>query len=501
MMTRDLFDKERLPPSVDAFLYSTNPWWQGKPGPVIPSYRRWAFHSTLKKLKSGLAPAVVLRGPRQVGKTTLQLQMIEYLIREEGVRSNRILRVQFDEIPSLSGLNEPILTIARWFENRILGNTFNEVARQNFPAFLFFDEVQNLLDWAPQLKALTDHHTVKVLVTGSSALRIEAGRDSLAGRVAQVDLGTLLPREIIAMRFGEEFQPILPENGLEALLHAEFWRDLQSSGKKRISLRDQGFKEFSQRGGYPIAHAHPDIPWPEIADQLNETVIQRAIQHDLRVGRKGQKRDQQLLEEVYRLSCRYAGQSPGQGIFVPEIRQALQANIGWNRIVAYLKFLDGAMLLKLVRPLELRLKRSKGNSKICLCDHGLRASWLQEVIPLDVEGLRQSSHLSDLAGHIAESATGYFLGGVPHLDLAHFPERGPEPEVDFILTIGENRIPLEVKYRQHIDPHRDTVGLRAFIEKRVYHAPFALLVTMLDDVSIPDPRIVPVSLPSLLLLR
>jgi predicted AAA+ superfamily ATPase len=224
-------------------------------------------------------------------------------------------------------LGEPILTIARWFEKRILGSNFNQAARRHLPAFLFFDEVQNLSDWAPQLKALTDHHTEKALVTGNSALRIEAGRDSLAGRVNQVDLGPLLPREIIALRFGEEFQPLLPENGLEALLHADFWRDLQSSGKKRMALRDRGFKEFSRRGGYPIAHAHPDIPWPKIADQLNETVIQRAIQHDLRVGRKGQKRDQQLLEEVYRLSCRYAGQSPGQGIFVPEIRQALRANI------------------------------------------------------------------------------------------------------------------------------------------------------------------------------
>jgi predicted AAA+ superfamily ATPase len=87
------------------------------------------------------------------------------------------------------------------------------------------------------------------------------------------------------------------------------------------------------------------------------------------------------------------------------------------------------------------------------------------------------------------------------LDLAHFPERGTEPEVDFVLTVGEHRIPLEVKYRQHIDPHRDTVGLRAFVEKKVYNAPFGILVTMHDGVQIPDPRIVPVSLPSLLLLR
>jgi len=120
---------------------------------------------------------------------------------------------------------------------------------------------------------------------------------------------------------------------------------------------------------------------------------------------------------------------------------------------------------------------------------------------LDAKGLRRAPHLSDLAGHIAESVTGYFLAGVPHLDVAHFPGRGIEPEVDFVMTVGEHRIPLEVKYRQYIDPHHDTVGLRSFIEKTVYNAPFGILVTMHDDVQVPDPRIVALSLPSLLLLR
>jgi predicted AAA+ superfamily ATPase len=40
-----------------------------------------SFHP--EEAEKRIAPAVVLRGPRQVGKTTLQLQMIEYLIREE----------------------------------------------------------------------------------------------------------------------------------------------------------------------------------------------------------------------------------------------------------------------------------------------------------------------------------------------------------------------------------------------------------------------------------
>ena len=491
-MSRDIFDKERLPPELDSFIQDTNPWWAGKPGPQLPAYRRWAFATTLKKMRSGLAPVCVIRGPRQVGKTTLQLQLIDHLIREAGVKPNHILRVQFDEIPSIRELKEPVLSIARWFENRILGATFNEAAQAGEPAYIFLDEVQNLSDWAPQLKALVDHHTLKVLVTGSSALRIEAGRDSLAGRIAQVELGTLLLREISGLRFQENFRPYLPENGLEPLLSQSFWQKLQTWGLEHREARDRAFVEFSRRGGYPMAQARSDVPWPEVADQLNETVIQRAIQHDLRMGARGVKRDAQLLEEVYRLACRYAGQSPSQAIFTHEIKEALKSNIGWQRILAYLKFLDGAMLLKMIHPLEVRLKRRRGNYKICLCDHGLRASWLQEMVPLDSEGLAAAPHLHDLAGHLAESVAGYFLSGLPHLDLAHFPE---------ILTIGERRIPLEVKYRERIDFHRDTVGLRAFIERTVNNAPFGILVTRHDEPAPPDPRIVSVSLPSLLLMR
>jgi predicted AAA+ superfamily ATPase len=280
----------------------------------------------------------------------------------------------------------------------------------------------------------------------------------------------------------------------------EFWQNLAQYGIKHKAARDKAFSAFSERGGYPMAQARADIPWAEVADQLNETVIQRAIQHDLRMGVRGVKRDEHLLEEVFRLACRYAGQSPAQALYTSEVKQTLTGNIGWQRILAYLKFLDGTMLIKLIPPLELRLKRKKGNYKVCICDHGLRASWLQEVIPLDPVTLSQAGHLSDLAGHLAESTVGYYLGGLPHMDIAHF-QRPTEPEVDFVLTIGERRIPVEVKYRRQIDIHRDTLGLRAFIEKTVYNAPFGVLVTMADGVTVPDPRIVTTSLASLLLMR
>jgi len=115
---------------LDEYLRSANPWWEEKPGRVLPAYRRWAFNALLRKLDTGLAPAVILRGARQVGKTTLLEQAIEHLIKERDVEPRRILRVQFDEITSLKGLDEPVLAIAGWFQNRILGSTFNEATRR-----------------------------------------------------------------------------------------------------------------------------------------------------------------------------------------------------------------------------------------------------------------------------------------------------------------------------------------------------------------------------------
>lgn len=491
----------RLPVELEEFLRNTNPWWMDKPMRPLPPVRRWLFETVLQRLKTGLAPVTVLRGPRQVGKTTLQEHIIDHLLHKENINPVRIFRVQFDEIPSLKGLKDPILSLSSWFEDNILRGSFNEWAHKNEPVYVFFDEVQNLKDWAPQIKSLVDHHAVRMILTGSSALRIKHGRDSLAGRISTLELGTLLLREVAHIRGWGEIPSLLPSNGLQVIKERDFWESLRKQGIKYREIRNKTFKAFSERGGYPVAQVRVDRPWEEVADQLNETVIRRVIQHDLRIGERGKKRDQNLLEEVFRLSCRYAGQAPGQSIFVNELRTALHANIGWARVLSYLRFLNETLLVHLINPLEIRLKKKKGYPKICLCDHSLRASWLQESIPVTPEGLKKSPHLSDLAGHLAESIAGYFLGGIPGLDISWFPERGVEPEVDFVITIGEHRIPLEIKYRQKIDGHRDTLGLRAFIEKTVYNAPFGVLITLSDDVKVNDPRIVALPLSSLLLMR
>ena len=183
----------------ERILQDSNPWWRGERLFGLPSTRRWAFTPTLRGLKEGLAPVTVLRGPRQVGKTTTLNQIVDALL-DEGVAPKRIFRVQFDDIPQLQRLETPILDLAAWYADAVLGQSINAFAHaQGGPVYLLLDEVQNLPDWATQVKHLVDLQPVRAIVTGSSALRIEAGRDSLAGRLSTIEMGPLLLREIEEM--------------------------------------------------------------------------------------------------------------------------------------------------------------------------------------------------------------------------------------------------------------------------------------------------------------
>lgn len=482
-------------------IFRDNPWWEGKPGRILPPRRRSFVAQIQSAIDRKLAPITVVRGPRQVGKTTAQLQVIDDLLRS-GTPPRHILRVQFDELTGLGKLQDPILRIVDWYENSVLKRSLNEAAHAGQPTFLFFDEVQNLRDWAPQLKHLVDHSTTSVVVTGSSALRIEVGRDSLAGRIGTLEVGTLSLSEIAAIRFQRDLPVAFPSNGVERLGDVQAWRDLQALGLTHKVLRDVAFAAFAERGGYPLVHERPDQPWDEIARQLNENVIRRVIMHDLRLGDRGRRRDPVLLEELFRLACRYAGQSPSVVVFAQELQRALKANVGPQKIRKYLEFLDLTLLLRLIAPLELRLKKTQGAPKLCLADHGLRASWLQEPIALTREGLAARPEDADLAGRIAESIVGTYLATAVGADqIKHFPERAGEPEVDFVMVTGAVRIPIEVKYRRRIDPVADTAGLRSFIEKSAYRASFGILVTQSDTPVVTDPRIVEIPLASLLLLR
>lgn len=117
------------------------------------------------------------------------------------------------------------------------------------------------------------------------------------------------------------------------------------------------------------------------------------------------------------------------------------------------------------------------------------------------EALTERPELTTLAGHLAESIFGATASTIHGLDIAHFPEQGIDREVDFVLTVGAQRVPVEIKYQRRIDPLRDTLGIRSFLEKSVNNAAFGLLITQDNAEEVDDPRIVSMPLSTFMLLR
>jgi predicted AAA+ superfamily ATPase len=467
-----------LPKELVHFLELQNPWWYGSPAKQTERYRRWAFSEIMHHMEKGLTPIVALCGPRQVGKTTIQEQVIEELLKLRHVKPACVFRVQFDEVPLLGSLKHPILGLVRWFEKVVLRESMNAVAQRGEPVYLFLDEVQNLKTWAPQVKSLVDHVAAKTVVTGSSALRIAGGQDSLAGRISMVELGPLRLREIVGVRRLGEL--------LEAWVKKDFWLDLVNYTRQHVRLLKKAFDFFSELGGYPACHKISSKR-EELAGLITRTVVERTLIHDLRVGPEGRRRDRGVVEETFRRVCRYVGQGVHPKCIREEVAQVLGAGVLDKWVHDAIRFLANALLVHEIPPLEALARRQAHPSKLCLCDHFIREAWLHERVPIAPWHLATADQVvSTTAGHLVESDIGYYLKGVPGSDASWFPARNEEPEVDFVLTLGLQRIPIEVKYCRGRPDSKDLAGLRSFCNQAKYNAPFGLLVTqelsgLLDD--------------------
>ena len=180
--------------------------------------------------------------------------------------------------------------------------------------------------------------------------------------------------------------------------------ELREHGRRHTDFCAAAFRHFSERGGYPVVHKRKDIDWAEFAELLQETVTRRVIQHDLLNG-GGRRRDFALLEALLQLACRYAGLAPAVSELTEQVSLSLNVPIDGRRVTRYLNLLADTLLVRLVPPLDVRLRKNRGRPKLCLADHALRACWLREQVPLSPDALAQRLELTTQAGHLAESVS------------------------------------------------------------------------------------------------
>ena len=490
-----------LPPELVETLHRSNAWWRGAPTPPAPATRQHLVGQVRQSLEYGITPIVEVPGPRGVGKTTMQLQIIRDLL-TEGVPPHHIIRVPLDQVTVTADMLDPILRITSWIERNITLATFNALAHQGQPAYLFFDEVQHIGNWSNQFNFLVDHSAVKVVAAGSSALRIEQGHDSLAGRMSTVEAGVLSLSEIAEFRGMAPAEQFPTEESFGEFRRLEFWQELAEHGRRNAEARDQAFRLFSERGGYPVAHdpSQPPADWPTLAHRLNEDVIRPVLQHDLLIGPRGHDCDAALLEEMFGIACQYAGRTTSVGELVQETRPPSSENAGPEEFAHYLRALADTALIRLLPWPVLDLNRPWDAIKICLADPTLRASWLRERVPLAPDAVDASPELKTLAGHMAQSVLGTTASIIHGLHIDRVPTPPREPDLDFVLEVGDQQIPVQVNYRRSIDPVGNTRGIRSFVEKPAKRAPFGLLIMREDAPPIDDPRIVAMPLSTFMLL-
>ena len=187
--------------------------------------------------RSQNSKAILLTGPRQVGKSTLYKHLF-----------SNVNQVTFDDDLLLAQAEEDM--------NLFLLNN---------PCPLMIDEVQKCPSIFNKLKIIldnTDKHG-NFYLTGSQKLQLMEGvSESLAGRVSVVELEGLSLREIKGISFNRHFIP------MEAYIRER---------EKSLKEYRQDLWETIHRGSYPELYANPEREWVDFYQSYVKTYLERDV--------------------------------------------------------------------------------------------------------------------------------------------------------------------------------------------------------------------------------
>jgi hypothetical protein len=249
----------------------------------------------------------LLAGPRQVGKTSLLLELAE--------RHGRAAVYAAADGPD---------AMLPGFWERLWGRVERTVGSEG-RALLLLDEAQALDDWAARLKSEWDRlrrHKlpVHVVATGSSALRLAAGsRESLAGRFERITLSHWSAASLVDVLSVDRAQ------AAELLVRA---------------------------GSYPGAFALRDDAsrW---SAYVRESILEPAIGRDILA--LGAVRKPALLRQVFAVCA----SSPAQIVSLQKIQGQLRDAGALETIAHYLSLLEDAFLVASVRKHSTRAARAR----------------------------------------------------------------------------------------------------------------------------------------------
>lgn len=398
-------------------LNEQNPRWRSPKTVVAPAPFRRRIYSTIRDHLSRENRAAVIVGPRQVGKTTLLLQLVDDLIDAVGISPGNVTYFDY---------SHPLLPAQ--------GISADDVVRhvppgndERQPRFFLFDEISRSTRWDDWLKHAVDVRKGRFLVTDSAATLLrEGGRESGLGRWDEYRLEVLSFDEFLGIQGRKE------ESAENILLRlgdvAAFERYLELGGRPEFVYADS------------IAVAHR---------RIRADIVDRAIIHDLLRSGADVERVRDLF--VYLVSNSGA-------IFDAATRTRFFQRPGGSAadrrsLEKWLRLLEETMLVSRVDPFARspsgRLA-ARSYPKLYATDHGLVAAFSGLAEPVQDPLVRGRVFEAAVFLHLRDFATHHGF------DISYLRDPGGRSEIDFVVHKG-TRVRAAVEVTAAKDP-QDKVG-------------------------------------------
>jgi predicted AAA+ superfamily ATPase len=364
-------------------------------------------------------------GPRQSGKTTLMLMLIEYLKK----KGEKVLFLNLD----IEQDKEFFVSQARLLKKIEL-----ELGKGR--RFIFIDEIQRKEDAGLFLKGIYDMNLpYKFIVSGSGSVELkEKIHESLVGRKRIFELPTLYFEEFINFRTDYKY-----ENRLSEFFSVE--------GSRVHEL----LEEYLNFGGYPrIVLEEKLAEKQQLMNEIYQSYIERDISYLLRIHKT----------DAFSNLIKIMASQIGKLTNISELSSTLGISI--KTIKEYLWYLEKTFILEKVSPYFRNVRKEITKSPVYyFYDLGLRNFALGDFGSLKEAGFVFQNFIYNILKMKTKTSA----------SKISFWRTKDKAEVDFVVDFGEDVIPLEVKYKRLVSPEI-TKSLRSFINH--YKPKKALIVNM-----------------------
>lgn len=397
-----------------------------------------------RKLRAYLAqfPAVLLLGPRQVGKTTLlshELKGVTAFDLEDAGTAERVAA-------------DPTLFL------------------RDHPGRVWFDEAHRVPELFPALRVAIDRDrrpgrfVLSGSATGAMATRVS---ESLAGRAGVLTLEPLSLAERLRKR---------PASFLRQLLHAENADHLVRLLRKGRTVSDADIRSVWFSGGFPEPALLADAI---AARRWFDSYLRLITERDLG------ELHRELRPVVVRRLLRMLAARHGQMVNVAAL--ATDFGLPAAKIRTFLELLEGAFLWKRVEAYAANIgKRITRSPRGWITDAGLLHAVLELRSPHDLlaHPLAGASWEGWIMQQFAAQAS--LLDTPPTFS---YWRTHAGAEVDLVIEVGNRLVPVEIKRSTRVGSY-DLRGLLSFLEAFADRAPFGAVLYSGDHIGRPSERIV-----------